>query len=520
MTSENEKLTTEQQVKYIVIGFMIAVVYVFIFLAVTHDFDSSTELILPTAFAQVQPFELQLEQIRNPLDCTRKTFTSAGAYLPFTLKIFYDTTQDRKWDVISKAQTFPVAQQTAQVATFFTSEVDQYELYLEVNYERPAKRQAYIEILSEGKTVANWQEKFDDQKFCMTFLIQTNHAPTFPTREELIGDLLTNVDQIPEMIKSFNANTITWSSSISYMWTLIFGSIVVSVLTLIGTGVVNRNVKSKMGDVDDALNLVDSSAKKIDEVVDPLNDIIERQNIIIENQAKILSKSPETNQMVEKKSKFGKLRKKKPNVSDKNVKALKKKKKGWFGFLRKDKEEEVYDDDIVDTGANSKIEVPPRKTKEENKKLVSAIEQIEKDEYLEHRPRTESDEVKEALQMTPEDLEEERKQEPSGGFVLVEDDEKKIPEQVLKPEPKPPKFKEVLRSIDFENLEFKQGTFHNFTYNELNNIYSWIIHYKNRKQQNNEWQDIPEKVRTQQDIAGKIIYHAIMAKLEKKMKDD
>ncbi len=458
--------------------------------------------IIPKAYGQVQPFELQLEQIRNPELCTRKVFQSSGAYIPFTLKVFYDTTQDRKWDVVSKGQTFPVAQQTAQVATFFTQEVDQYELYLEVNYERPKKRQAYIEVLSEGKSVLSWQEKFDDQKFCMTFHVNSNPAPTFPTRDELIGDLLTNVDQIPEMIKQFNINSITWNTSISYMWTLIFGSIVVSVLTLIGTSVVSRNVKSKMKDLDYAVDLVDSSAKKIDEMKEPFDIIIKNQKKILKNQDVILAKSPIPVVEPEKKSKLSTIFKKKEKDEDEEEEKPKKKRR--FGWFKRDKDEDYEDEIDEDVYEDEKIEVPPKEVKEESAKLVEVIEKLEPD---------------------PEkDVEEEL----SGGFIQQEkqEEEKVSPtplpkeEELPKIEEKPPKFKEVLREIDFKENAFKEGGFEKFTYNQLNSIYGWIVHYKKRKLMLNEWEKVPEQIREKQDIAEKIIYYAIFQKMEKKMKDE
>jgi len=499
----SKELTCKQELSYIGIGVLIGITYTVLFIVVTDDYKGSLGFfIIPEANAQVQPFELQLEQIRNPEPCTRKVLTSAGAYLPFTLKVFYDTTQDRKWSVISKAQTFPVAQQSAQVATFFSPEVDQYEVYLEINYDRPAKRQVFVEVLSEGKTVVTWQEQFTGTKFCMTFFINTNEAPTFPTREDLIGDLLTNVDKIPAMIKSFNANTITWNSSISYMWTLIFGSIVLSVLTLIGTSVINKSIRAKIKDMDEAINIVDMSAQKIDELTEPLNEIIKNQKLII-------AKSPEPI-VPEKKSKLKKIMKRKAKE-----KKPEKEEKGWFDFLRRKKDEE--DDTAEEDLLNEPIEVPPKATKEENKKLVKAIEKIEEDDNDELKPQTEKEEVLQALQVTPEEVKEEQKQKLSGGFVILDEDEV-IPEKHVKlvPEKKPPKFKEVLRAIDYENNSFKEGTFDQFEYNDLNRVYSWIIHYKNRKIENDEWEDIPEKVREQQEVAGHIIYNAIMAKLEKK----
>jgi len=513
----NDELTTIDYVRYFVIGVIIAIAYVFVFVIVVNywftDDISVDDFPFPKAYAQVQPFELQLEQIRNPEVCTRKVLQSSGAYVPFTLKVFYDTTQNRSWDVISKAQTFPVAQQTAQVATFFTQEVDQYEVHLEVNYEKPKKRQAYIEVLSEGRTVTSWQEKFDEQKFCITFFINSNIPPTFPTREELIGDLLTNVDQIPEMIRQFNINSITWNSSISYMWTLIFASIVVSVLTLIGTSVVSRNVKSKIKDMDYAVDLVDSSAKKIDEMKEPFDEIIKNQHKILKNQDLILAKSPVPVVEPEKKSKLSQLFKKKPEEEVKEVKEEKPKKSRW-SFLKRNKDEddeyeEKLDDedneDVYDNGkieVMKKIEVPPKEVKEENAKLVETIEKIEPD--------------------VVKDVEEQLE----GGFIQASKEEKVPPtpppkEEILPPvEQKPPKFKEILRGIDFQNKAFKEGEFDKFTYNELNNMYGWIVHYKKRKLMLKEWEMVPEQIRDKQDIAEHIIYHAIFAKMDKRLKND
>jgi len=505
MTSDEKKpLTVKQQLGYVGLGFLIAVTYTIWFVVFT---DEDTGFLgfftIPEAEAQIQPFELQLEQIRNPEACTRKVLQSAGAYVPFTLKIFYDTTTDRKWDVISDSPSFPVAQQTAQVATFFTQEVDQYEVYLEINYERPQKRQAYIEVLSGGKTVSSWQEKFDDRRLCMTFFLNTNEAPTFPSREELIGDLLTNVDQIPEMIKSFNLNTITWNASISYMWTLIFASIVLSVLTLLGTSIVNRNVKSKIKVMDEAVELVDASAKKIDEMKEPFDQIIKNQNKILQNQQLILAKSPVQIVEPEKESKLSKIFKKKKDV----VKEEEPKKSRWNIFKRKkdtdeeEEEEEVKekDEEVYDNG---KIEVPPKEVKQENAKLVETIEKIEPD--------------------VKKDVE----NELEGGFVQTSKEEKVPPtpppkEELLPPvEPKPSRFKEILRGIDFKEGAFKEGEFDKFTYNELNNMYGWIVHYKKRKLMLKEWEKLPEQVRYKQDIAEHIIYHAIFAKMDKKLKND
>ena len=403
---------------------------------------------------------------------------------------------------------FQLHSKLLRFATFFTQEVDQYEQYLELNYDRPAKRQVYIEVLSEGRTVMNWQEKFDDQTFCMTFFINTIEPPTFPTREELVGDLLTNVDQIPEMITSFNANTITWNSSISYMWTLILGSIVVSVMTLISSAVVSRNVKSKMKDFDEAVELADATAQKVDELTEPLNEIIE-------NQKELLKKTPEV--VPEKKSKIKKIIEKRKNKKEQ------KKGKGRFSFLRRNKDDE--DEEYEEEQEIPEIQVPPKEVKIENAKLVKEIEKMEKGEDLEPDKPDESlsQEVLKTLEVKPEELAEEK--ELSGGFIQNEKEEKVSPtplpkeEKIPEIEEKPAKFKQILNGIDFVKGSFKEGEFDKFTYNELNNMYGWIVHYKKRKMMNGEWDEVPDSAKEKQNIAEKVIYHAIFAKMEKKLKN-
>ncbi len=478
MTSE--ELTTKQQLGYVGIGFLIAIAYTVWFVVITEwiEQEEIEFSIIPEAHAQIQPFELELQQIRNPEACTRKVIQGSSGYLPFTIKIFYDTTNDRKWDVISKGQTFPVAQQTAQVATFFTQELDQYQLYLEINYDRPAERQAYIEILSGGNTVTSWQEKFDDSQLCINFHINTAEPPTFPTRQELIGDLLTNVDQIPELITSFNINTNTWNNSIGYMWSLLGAVFIMSVLTLISARISSRGFSSKMKDIDESVNLVNDSALEMDKMntnfTENSTQIIKNQNVIIKNMHKILE---ETEIDVEP-------------VPESRISKLKKK------IIPHKKDDEV-DDNNIEEQVSKVLEFPTKEQKVENAKLVDVIE----------------NEIKEP--------------EPTGGFVTPEElglTEEKVsppppplPKDIPKPEKKPAKFKEILRGIDFEGKAFKEGEFEKYTYNELNAMYGWIVHYKKRKLMTGEWEDVPEEVRTKQDVAEKVIYHAIFAKMDRKL---
>ena len=76
----NEELTTKQQLKYVGMGVLIAITYV-MWLGIILDWVEEGKIsfdLIPEADAQVQPFELQLEQIRNPEVCTRKVIQSSS----------------------------------------------------------------------------------------------------------------------------------------------------------------------------------------------------------------------------------------------------------------------------------------------------------------------------------------------------------------------------------------------------------------------------------------------------------
>src|SRR3972149_8733409 len=99
--------------------------------------------IVPQAYSQILPFEQQLEMIRDPQDCTRKVVQASSAQIPFTMKIFYDTTKSAILEIKQQGNSFPLTQRTNQVMTFYTNGTDQYEIYMEMNYDEPKPRQVY-----------------------------------------------------------------------------------------------------------------------------------------------------------------------------------------------------------------------------------------------------------------------------------------------------------------------------------------------------------------------------------------
>ncbi len=278
MTTNGEPLSTKDTIAYIVIGIALGIIYVGALMIISNVIDiNETNSIIPEAHAQIQPFEQQLAQIRDPAECTRKVVRGASAQTPFLIKVFYDTTADRTLSFKQQGTSFPVTQTTNQVMTFFTSEVDQYEIHMEMNYRIPKERQIYIEYLTGGSIVQSEQEKFDGTKFCMTLFANTILPPAIPTKEEIFGQSLEFVNQIPLMIDSFNRNTYTQSTTIAYMWMLILGVLFFSVITFISVQVGNRKFKLKMRDVDDIVTtgstLVTSMDSMINSVSKPLQEV-------------------------------------------------------------------------------------------------------------------------------------------------------------------------------------------------------------------------------------------------------
>lgn len=434
-------------------------------------------------------FEQQLEQIRDPQECTRKVVQGSSAEIPFTMKIFYDTTKDVKLEFKQQGTSFPIRQTTNQVMTFFTEEADQYEIHVEMNYDVAQERQIYIEFLSKNSITQSTQEKFEGTKYCATIFVNTVKPTPVPTKEEIFGESLDYIKQIPAMVIAFNANSQTGATSISYMWILLFAVVILSILTLIDSKTGKRRFDSRMRDFEDSIGEVNKMTVTMDHLVSvvtvPLNEIKRDIKTLI----KTILQIPAIQEIVPEQ--------KKENVLKRIIPSFRKKKEQQAGRLEVPKIEKKIEDD-------SKVEVTAKVIEEEE-------------------PKTEGDEVLEALQVTPEEIEEERRNvepEPSGGFVIADGDEEQEPTKPVIENPmshRPEYLVEMLKGIDFEEKHFKKGEVDKWTYNQLNTAYAWISDY--RKWANTTNLEIPEKFANQQETAEHVIYYAIFALLDRKLKN-
>ncbi len=502
MTANGKPLSTKDTIAYVVIGVAIAIIYVGALMIILNVMDDNElNSVIPEAHAQIQPFEQQLAQIREPAECTRKVVQGASAQTPFLIKVFYDTTTDRTLSFKQQGTSFPVTQTTNQVMTFFTNEVDQYEIRMEMNYRFAKERQIYIEYLTGGSIVQSEQEKFEGKTFCMTLFANTVLPPLIPTKEEIFGQSLEFVNQIPAMIDSFNRNTYTQSTTIAYMWMLILGVLFFSVITFISVQLGNRKYKLKMRDVDDIVTtgstLVTSMDSMINSVSKPLQEVSKDLKTIL-NLPQVKEKLEQVKEPKESKAR----------AIIKRMIPIKKKEDYEVEVIEEDDEQEEVLDDEDQEELEQQVQ---REDEKEKQKRIDEELKVRDELKPEPKPQTRPD------------------PEPSGGFIQGEVIEEKLPEPEppIPPEPEPPipepepevkkeekpaNFKRIVDSIDYENK--KLTNFSEFTYSEILEVYTWITHFRER--QKKEGVIIPEDVDEKQLQIQEITYYAIFAKLKEK----
>jgi len=519
---DEEQLTTKQQLGYMGIGFLIAIAYT-VWLIVIIDWNEESQFfpidypldffILPTASAQILPFEQQLEQIRDPKECTRKVVQGRSAELPFTLKVVYDTSRDIKLEFKQQGTSFPVVQRTNQVMTFFTDGADQYEIYIEVNYDEAKPRQMYIEYLSNNAVVQSEQEKFDSNRFCMTIFANTVAPTPVPTKEEIFGESLEYIAQIPAMVTAFNANSQTSATSISYMWILLFAVVILSILTYINSVTGKRKFDNRMRDFEDSIGEVSNLAQKMSDLETslkiPFNNIQLSFNSMIKTLKAILS-------IPEIRDKIPEEKKESPLKKIKNLIPLRKK---------------PIEEQIIETQEKNLSDRKKIQSQKEPEKSTKSTKSVDTQERT-----IEEDEVLKVLQPTEEEIAEEKKQaqeKPSGGFVIGESEEDLEPkiadqdvlEKAKKTEAKPVDennpmrlrpdvFQKIMKEIDYTTNKFKEDAIEKFTYTELNESFGWISKYRMWIEKENR--NVPEEIKHKQAIAERLIYYAILQKIKEK----
>lgn len=502
----NEELTNDEQLKYAVIGMMIGIVYVFLFMGIVNTTDFT---FIPEADAQVQPFELQLDQIRNPQECTTKIYQGDLATIPFVFKVFYDTTSDRKFEVKQHANTFPVTQQSPQVMTFYSAEIDQYEIYLEMNYDEAKPRQVYYEVLSENALTFSNQEKFETKKFCMRVQVFTKEPEHIPTREEIWGDTLQHVEQIPAFLRAFNSNTQTVSQEIQYVILAIVAIVVMVVFIMISIWNSKRIWNKKIEDFDDMIKSGSSMTKSMDNLVRSVTEPLQQ---ILKNQVNLMKKISPTDKSLE-----GIKEVKKPKKDEFPIKV--EHKKSWKEILHLEKHN-PEDDEFYEPKTNNSTSAVTVESSEDND---SDYDKDESD--FDHEPKDEDKSAEsDAVLKILRDENPEKKDDFENIVNLGTKEEPiEVPEKLVidtEPEAIPMSnvTSEIMKAIDLEQdpddmtKKIAKTDFRKFSYEQLNDAFKWTQGFYDRNKRRG-------KTRTEdQRLIQESIYYELIDRWEKKQK--
>ena len=147
-------------------------------------------------------------QIENPQECMQSEIRGGKGWIPFSIKMFYDTTKDHIMSVEHQGDTNPVIQQNDNVMIFQSDGEDTYTLSTQLNYENSEKRAIYFEYWSEGNAMHTEIINYQADSFCRTFLITTTEPPIIPTAEELLGQSAYRaLTEMPLIKDAINQNT-------------------------------------------------------------------------------------------------------------------------------------------------------------------------------------------------------------------------------------------------------------------------------------------------------------------------
>jgi hypothetical protein len=147
-------------------------------------------------------------QIDNPQECMQSEIRGGKGWIPFSIKMFYDTTKNHTMSVEHQGDTNPVIQQNDNVMIFQSDGEDTYKLSTQLNYDSSEKRAIYFEYWSEGNAMHTEIINYESNSFCRIFLITTTEPPIIPTAEELLGQSAYRaLTEMPLIKDAINQNT-------------------------------------------------------------------------------------------------------------------------------------------------------------------------------------------------------------------------------------------------------------------------------------------------------------------------
>ena len=123
-------------------------------------------LVIGTVPVYAQLETTTVPEIENPQECMQSEIRGGKGWIPFSIKMFYDTTKDHIMSVEHQGDTNPVIQQNDNVMIFQSDGEDTYKLSTQLNYDSSQKRAIYFEYWSEGNAMHTEIINYNGNSFC------------------------------------------------------------------------------------------------------------------------------------------------------------------------------------------------------------------------------------------------------------------------------------------------------------------------------------------------------------------
>ena len=225
-------------------------------------------------------------QIENPQECMQSEIRGGKGWIPFSIKMFYDTTKDHVMSVEHQGDTNPVIQQNDNVMIFQSDGEDTYKLSTQLNYDSSQKRAIYFEYWSEGNAMHTEIINYESNTFCRTFLITTTEPPIIPTAEELLGQSAYRaLTEMPLIKDAINQNTNALNGALVFLTLAVIMTLLVGFTQAIVYVLRKKTQKKQIKLFDEAIRnsnkassnsmmIVEKVEKKGDELLENLNKIM------------------------------------------------------------------------------------------------------------------------------------------------------------------------------------------------------------------------------------------------------
>ena len=246
-------------------------------------------LVIGTVPVYAQLDVTTVPEIENLQECMQSEIRGGKGWIPFSIKMFYDTTKDHVMAVEHQGDTNPKIQQSDNVMIFQSDGEDTYQLSTQLNYDTSQKRAIYFEYWSEGNAMHTEIINYNDNTFCRTFLITTTEPPIIPTAEELLGQSAYRaLTEMPLIKDAINQNTNALNGALVFLTLAVIMTLLVGFTQAIVYVMRKKTQKKQIRLFDEAIKnsnkatsnsmvVIEKVEKKGDELLEKMKDIMGRR---------------------------------------------------------------------------------------------------------------------------------------------------------------------------------------------------------------------------------------------------